>query len=114
MPAPAHQLLGGAFDKEIGRGVSHDDLIAGMRSILDENSGASNDALANHNWQYGPAIPVAEADQGLTDDPSTDDTARHQRLLALMAQDMASFGMAGSEAAFGREQQRTTPFDFFA
>jgi hypothetical protein len=91
--------------------ASADDLVAQMRSIVEGGQEGSPSSAASHNWQYGPAVPAP------TLLPATDLAAEgeDQRLLALMAQDMATFGAPNGQAALdSRERLSQGPFDFFA
>src|SRR5437868_12066087 len=118
MPAPAQPWLGEALSQSLRGLASPDDLVAQMRKIVEGDGVLASDTLGNHIWQYGPKIPLADAvlDTGAGADAAgpAADTGDHQRLLALMAQDMAVFGVRGGEGAFGRQDPRAVPFDFFA
>jgi hypothetical protein len=102
--------LSRVFDSPLGA----ESIVAQMRSAITGESTSAEAVAANHNWQYGPAIPVEEAQAAQGDSGELGDAAQHQRLLALMAQDMAAFGATSGEANFGRNDQGPPRFDFFA
>jgi hypothetical protein len=91
-----------------------DNVVAQMRSAMSGDANAIEPEAANHTWQYGAAIPVDDSSMAEPDESASIDPGLHQRMLALMAQEMAAFGAPGGEGTFGRNDQGPPHFDFFA
>jgi hypothetical protein len=110
--AEALQTIAG--ERLVDQSLDAENLVARMRSAMSGDSDAVQANGASHNWQYGPAIPVDDAALAQGDGSASLDPGLHQRLLALMAQEMAAFGAPGGEGTFGRNDQDPPRFDFFA